>query len=356
MKKERLLKILSGQFLTIATLASVVLGVTVGLILRVSASEKWSEREVMYLNFIGELFLRMLKGLILPLVISSLIDAIGSLDLRASGKIGARAITYYMITTVVAVILGIILVLTVRPGVDRHENANNNSSQQLTNSKLRSTTTTDTMLDLIRNMFPPNIIQACLEQYQTVLKPIDSTNPGELFTFSFVFTEYRFFFFLVSKKDHHLVLFTLKFFLCFLGDINDWSISSVYGNGMNIIGLVVAACVCGIAMSSMHEHVKTLLALVKEISQMMMKITGWVISISPIGIFFLTVSQILRMDDLNVVFGKLGLYLITVIGGITFHGFVILPAIFYAFTRQNPYVFIVRMGQALITAFGTGSR
>lgn len=141
-----------------------------------------------------------------------------------------------------------------------------------------------------------------------------------------------------------------------LGNINDMSIGSVYGNGMNIIGLVVTACVCGVAMSAMHEGVKTLLALIKEISQMMMKITGWVISISPIGIFFLTVSQILRMDDLNVVFGKLGLYLVTVSGGIIFHGFVVLPIIFYAFTRKNPYVFVARMGQALITAFGTGSR
>lgn len=125
---------------------------------------------------------------------------------------------------------------------------------------------------------------------------------------------------------------------------------------MNIIGLVVVACVCGIAMSSMHECANTLRKLVKELSQMMMKITSWVITISPIGIFFLTVSQILLMDDLNVIFGKLGLYLLTVIGGILFHGFVVLPLIYYTFTRMNPYVFIVGMGQALITAFGTGSR
>lgn len=130
----------------------------------------------------------------------------------------------------------------------------------------------------------------------------------------------------------------------------------MYGNGMNIIGIVVSACVIGIAMSSMHGKVSTLLALVTELSTMMMKITTWVICVSPIGIFFLTVSQIIEMDDLNVVVGKLGLYLITVISGILFHGFVILPILFYAFTRKNPYVFIVGMGQAIVTAFGTASR
>lgn len=89
---------------------------------------------------------------------------------------------------------------------------------------------------------------------------------------------------------------------------------------------------------------------------MMMKITSWVIGISPIGIFFLTLSQVISMDDLDVVAGKLGLYLITVISGILLHGFIVLPIIYYVFTRQNPYVFIVGMGQAIVMAFGTASR
>lgn len=142
----------------------------------------------------------------------------------------------------------------------------------------------------------------------------------------------------------------------FAGNINDYRIGQSYGNGMNIIGLVVSACVCGIAMSTMHGSVNTLLALVTELSTMMMKITSWVIFISPVGIFFLTTSQVIEMDDFNVVAGKLGLYLLTVIGGILFHGFIILPIIFYLFTRKNPYTFIVGMGQAIVTAFGTASR
>lgn len=109
-------------------------------------------------------------------------------------------------------------------------------------------------------------------------------------------------------------------------------------------------------MSTMHGSVNTLLALVTELSTMMMKITSWVIFISPVGIFFLTTSQVIEMDDFNVVAGKLGLYLLTVIGGILFHGFIILPIIFYLFTRKNPYKFIIGMGQAIVTAFGTASR
>lgn len=171
MKRDKLKKHLSEQLITILTLASVVLGVIVGLILRNSSKEKWSDREVMYIKFVGEIFLRILKGLTLPLIISSLIAAIGSLNLRLSGKIGVRAILYYFSTTVLAVSLGILLVLTIRPGVDRNGDTTTQISNRTSLSKYRKVTTTDTLLDLLRNMFPPNIMQACIEQYQTVLTP-----------------------------------------------------------------------------------------------------------------------------------------------------------------------------------------
>merc|ERR1719186_2242373 len=45
----------------------------------------------MYVGFIGELFLNVLKSLIVPLIIPSLIATIGSMDLALSGKIGLRA-------------------------------------------------------------------------------------------------------------------------------------------------------------------------------------------------------------------------------------------------------------------------
>lgn len=58
--------------------------------------------------------------------------------------------------------------VTIRPGVDENSKSSSNS---ITNTKYRNSTTIDTMLDLVRNMFPPNIVQACLEQFQTILVP-----------------------------------------------------------------------------------------------------------------------------------------------------------------------------------------
>ena len=48
--------------------------------------DDWTEREVMYVSYVGEIFLRMLKALILPLIVPSLITAVGSLDLSLSGR------------------------------------------------------------------------------------------------------------------------------------------------------------------------------------------------------------------------------------------------------------------------------
>ena len=53
-------------------------------------------REVMYVAYIGELFLRMLKALILPLIVPSLITAVGSLDMSLSGKVSKNILDAFL--------------------------------------------------------------------------------------------------------------------------------------------------------------------------------------------------------------------------------------------------------------------
>lgn len=84
-KHNRFKKCMGESLLTVTTLLGVALGIGLGLGLRYSKT--WTKREVMYLNFCGELFLNMLKCLVLPLVVSSLVAAVGSLDTKISGKL-----------------------------------------------------------------------------------------------------------------------------------------------------------------------------------------------------------------------------------------------------------------------------
>ena len=114
--KEKMLNCAKSSGLTLATMFGVIGGVIFGLTLR-TLDKKWTDREVMYVSYLGELFLRMLKAMILPLIVPSLITAVGSLDMSLSGRVGGRAVGYYMGTTILAVILGIILVTSIHPGV-----------------------------------------------------------------------------------------------------------------------------------------------------------------------------------------------------------------------------------------------
>lgn len=116
----------------------------------------------MYVYYIGEIFLNMLKVVILPLIVSSLITGLAQMESQTSGKIGARAVIYYLTTTIMAVILGIVLVTTIRPGEVKAPGAN--APVEVPQVDIEPATTADTFLDLIRNMFPPNIVQACVAQ------------------------------------------------------------------------------------------------------------------------------------------------------------------------------------------------
>ena len=118
MRKSTVKGCLKENFLTLATLAGVIIGIAIGLSIKFTVDDDdWTERKSMYVSYIGKLFLNMLKCIIIPLIIPSLIASVGSLDLSLSGKVGGRAVAYYMTTTIMAVILGIILVTTIRPGV-----------------------------------------------------------------------------------------------------------------------------------------------------------------------------------------------------------------------------------------------
>ena len=62
------------------------------------------------------------------------------------------------------------------------------------------------------------------------------------------------------------------------------------------------------------------------------------------------------MDDPEVIFKNISLYMVTVIVGLIIHGFVILPAIYIIITRKNIFRFAYNMLEALLIALATSSR
>ena len=88
--------------------------------------------------------------MILPLISSSLISGIAGLGTQKTGKIAARALIFYFCSTFSAVILGIILVSTIKPGYLSNSKYKGSFDPLAT----RKVNTADTIMDLIRNLFP----------------------------------------------------------------------------------------------------------------------------------------------------------------------------------------------------------
>ena len=77
---------------------------------------------------------------------------------------------------------------------------------------------------------------------------------------------------------------------------------------------------------------------------------------SPIGICSLIAANIAAVDNILDSFRMLGMYTLTVICGLGIHLLVVLPLIYFAVIRANPFKFMMRMNGAIVTMIGTASR
>ncbi|KAM9746560.1 solute carrier family 1 member 9 isoform 2-T4 [Menidia menidia] len=294
------------------TVLGVILGAVFGMVLRYMMVKDGSALTMV--SFPGDILMRMLKMLILPLIISSLITGLAGLDARSSGRMGSRAMVYYMSTTIIAAILGVILVLGIHPGNPKLRG--NTASSVPRNQEVSSL---DAFLDLIRNLFPENLVQACFQQVQTVLKKVPVVAPNQSEPI------------IVSRKKLE------------------------YKWGMNVLGLIGFFITFGICMGRMGERGKVMCDFFNVLNEIIMTMVSMIMWYSPVGIASLIAGKIAAIGDLEVVARQLGMYMVTVIVGLMIHGGLILPAIFFAITRKSPLVFYKGIFQAWITALGTAS-
>uniref|UniRef100_A0A8C2BAH7 Amino acid transporter n=1 Tax=Cyprinus carpio TaxID=7962 RepID=A0A8C2BAH7_CYPCA len=279
----------------ILTIAAVVIGIILGFGLR---PYKMSYREVKYFSFPGELLLRMLQMLVLPLLVSSLITGMAALDSRASGKMGGRAVVYYTTTTIIAVFIGIVMVLIIHPG--------RGSKDEFTKQeKIEHVSPADAFLDLIR--------------YGKMVNTTNLNNGSQ---------ELR-------REEVIPVLGTV--------------------NGINALGLVVFSMCFGFIIGNMKEQGQPLRDFFDCLNEAIMRLVAIIMWYTPLGILFLIAGKIVEMDDISEMGGQLGMYTITVIAGLLIHAVIVLPLLYFLVTRKNPFVFIAGLLQALVTALGTSS-
>ncbi|MBR2516260.1 cation:dicarboxylase symporter family transporter, partial [Geobacillus sp.] len=131
-----------------------ILGIMVGAIFY------GSPKVATYLQPIGDVFLRLIKMIVIPIVVSSLIVGVANVgDVKKLGKLGGKTILYFEIITTIAIIVGLLAANIFQPGVGV-----NMKSLEKTDIQSYVDTTNEvqhhSMVETFVNIVPKNVFEA----------------------------------------------------------------------------------------------------------------------------------------------------------------------------------------------------
>ena len=254
--------------------------IIISLILAVISFSILGDR-ILFAIFFGDIFIKLLKMIIIPLIVLSIITGIASSGSSKSlTRIGIKTFIFYLSTSFIAISIGLILTNIIQPGsgVILSDHIIPFDSSKL--SKPGS------LLEIILRMIPTN--------------PFNSIANGE------------------------------------------------------ILPIIFFSIIIGLGITKISENKKSLLLpLLNELFEIITLITNFIIRLAPIGVYGLIIKS-LSKTGLEI-FGAVFKYVITIFLGLSIHFFIILPLIFYLFTRTNPLLHFKAMSKALTMAFSTSS-
>ena len=241
----------------------------------------------------GEIFLNLLTMMVVPLVMASVMSGIIGLgDIRKLGRPGGLAVTYYLMTTVLAVIVGLLMVNLIQPGVGVDQTTLDASlAEGQVSTAGREDADLGTILrGLVLMLFTDNLIESAAK---TSLLP--------LIFFSIIFA-----------------------------------------------GMLTTM---GPRVQALTEIIVQVNEALLSFILLLMKLAPFGIFCLVTARF----GEAQAGGNLGAVLQQTGAYFGTVLAGLGVHAFLTLPLILWIFTRRNPFRFMYQMSQALLTAFSTAS-
>jgi len=261
-------------------LIAMIAGILAGMIFKQIYSDNPQGIVYEIIINLGTIFIRLLRMVIVPLVFTSIVTGVAGVGSGKSiGRLGGKTLLYYLSTSIIAILIGLMLTNMFQPGV----NADIPISGSFDASKL---STPGSPAEILIRMIP--------------LNPIEAMTSGDMLG--------------------------IIFFSILLG----YGITRIDNKG--------------------GEMLKKLFNAGFEV---MMKITDMIIRLAPIGVFGLITKAYATFGW--SMFKTLFAYVITVFSGLSLHLLVVLPLIFFIFTRYNPLLHLRAMASAMTTAFSTSS-
>jgi Na+/H+-dicarboxylate symporter len=249
------------------------------------------------ITFAGDLFLRSLKLLVIPLVVTSMVCGVTSLgDIRKAGRLGAWTMIYFLATTLLAVAIGLVLCVTIRPG--KHAD----------DTFAHTTKTTAATADA-------SILEKMLEVVRGPEKP---SNPAEGMIPENIFRA---------------------------------------AAELNVMGLIIFSLVFGAALTTLGEKGTPAIKFFEAANEAIMKMVHLVMLFAPVGIFGLLAANIAKRgggSEFQVELARLAWYAATVLIGLVLQT-ALLMLIYWLFTRKSPFTFTANMLRAIVTAASTSS-
>ena len=144
-----------------------VLGTLIGLCFRYGLSEEGASQAASYFKPFGDLFLNLIRMLVVPLIFLTLVSGVLAMgDPKKLGSLGGRAIGIYMVTTFVAVTIGLIIGTILQPGAGFDVGAVSQDQIEATRAQLESGGAMETVgvfeqiMRTVLAIVPTNIVEA----------------------------------------------------------------------------------------------------------------------------------------------------------------------------------------------------
>ena len=315
----------------------------------------------------GTIFLNLLFMLVIPLIIASMVTGVARLgDIRHVGVIGVKTLIYYMATTFLAVLTGILLVIMIVPGrgVIHQTGEFPNAVYHIDPMPLSG----GSALVLADSTFQfPKSLNS--DQHRIMLMDqgiagvIDETGVLDAHELRIVtwLDEAG------SRREPQpagtgISVVTRSYARSERGILDNYLPRNIFTamTEDNIFPLILVSLVFGAILSTLGDAGKPLLAVFSALNLVVIKAVMLLMYVAPIGIFGLVAGSI-GEAELNMEGGfahelvRLSRYTITVLAGLGIHGFLTLVLILWLFGHRNPLTYLRNMIPQWLTAFSTAS-
>jgi Na+/H+-dicarboxylate symporter len=274
-------------------LIGMLLGLVFGFImLQVSGGPEFVDR---WIKWIGTVFVKLLKLIAIPLILASLIKGISDLkDISKFANIGLRTIIIYVITTIVAISIGLALVNILQPG---------DGVSDETIAKLTETYAQDSGVQ-------SKISEATRQKESGPMQFLVDMVPENAF----------------SALSNNKLMLQVIFFSIFLGI------------SMLLIG---------------EKSAKPLKDFFDSLNEVVLKMVDLIMLTAPYAVFALLASVVVSSGDPELLYALLNYSIVVVIGLILMIVFYCI--VVGTVTRKNPFWFLKQISPAQLLAFSTSS-